>query len=762
MPLFMKKLLSIVAFLLTASLFSQNFESQWSGYFSFTNIVDISEGDDRLIAASENAVFTYDFITNGIETITTIQGLSGEKISKIHYSKDYDLIIIGYENGLIEIVNENKEVLKVVDILNKPTIPPNQKRINHFNEFNGFIYISSQFGVSVYDLLRLEFGDTYIIGDFGEQVNIIQTAVFEDYIYASLDNQVKRALVNDTNLIDFNQWSTIFNEGNRGVQTFANNLYLINNSNILSVFNGTNFQQIATLPQTNRKIAATDEFLTVTSDIHTTVFDVDLNVAASISSLPDYVYSLSSSLAINNNVYLGTREHGVLEVPFGSSQATQILPEGPILNSPFSIDATPNQLWVVFGEVNLFFNPFPLNQRGISQLEDDIWTNIPFDDVLGARSISHVKINPNNPEEVYASSMHDGLLKINQKVPSILYDETNSSLESANLDPGDISLRVFGSDFDRQGNLWFVQSGPDDAIKRLNPSGQIQGFDITEIIPNPKTELGLNKVKVSREGNIFIASSENGLIGFNPTTNSIRKIGVDLGDGNLPSPNVRSLAFDNRNQLWIGTLSGLRVLFNTGGFFDPEANVDTQPIIILEDGVPQELLFQQSITDIEVDGSNNKWVATSSSGVFYFSPNGQETLLRFTKDNSPLPSNNVLDIAIDPQSGVVYFATTNGLVSYNGSATAPSENLQSIRAYPNPVRPGFNGNVTIDGLMARTNVKITDLNGNLVFEQVSEGGSILWDTTAFGRYRVASGVYFIMATSSDAFETKIAKVMIIR
>src|SRR5690606_28983015 len=113
----------------------------------------------------------------------------------------------------------------------------------------------------------------------------------------------------------------------------------------------------------------------------------------------------------------------------------------------------------------------------------------------------------------------------------------------------------------------------------------------------------------------------------------------------------------------------------------------------------------------------NKWIATTSSGVFCVSPNGQETLHRFTKDNSPLPSNNVLDIAIDPDSGVVYFATGNGLVAYKGTNTAPRENLESLRAFPNPVRPNFAGNVTIDGLTSRANVKITDVNGNLVFER---------------------------------------------
>jgi hypothetical protein len=50
------------------------------------------------------------------------------------------------------------------------------------------------------------------------------------------------------------------------------------------------------------------------------------------------------------------------------------------------------------------------------------------------------------------------------------------------------------------------------------------------------------------------------------------------------------------------------------------------------DGAPvaQELLLLQTINDIEVDGANNKWVATADSGVFMFSPDGQRTFYHFT------------------------------------------------------------------------------------------------------------------------------------
>ncbi|MBL4887362.1 MAG: T9SS type A sorting domain-containing protein, partial [Flavobacteriaceae bacterium] len=307
------------------------------------------------------------------------------------------------------------------------------------------------------------------------------------------------------------------------------------------------------------------------------------------------------------------------------------------------------------------------------------------------------------------------------------------------------------------------QSRVKDGLKKLNSSGSIQGIDLSEIITNPKLELALTDLTISREGFIFFGTNRNGLIGYNPGNSVFNKIVAGSNEGELPDfSSVRALAFDKNNLLWVGTSKGLRVLFGIGPFFETASNPKAQPIIILEEGIPQELLFQQALTDIKVDGANKKWVATATSGVFYLSPDGQETIHHFTKKNSPLPSNNVQDIAIDPDSGLVYFATLNGLVAFKGSATAPRDNLSAVRAFPNPVRPGFLGNVTIDGLTRNANIKITDIEGNLVYETTSLGGSVLWDTTAFGKYRVASGVYFVLITGEDAEETKVAKIMIIR
>ncbi|MEP2914096.1 MAG: T9SS type A sorting domain-containing protein, partial [Nonlabens ulvanivorans] len=174
-------------------------------------------------------------------------------------------------------------------------------------------------------------------------------------------------------------------------------------------------------------------------------------------------------------------------------------------------------------------------------------------------------------------------------------------------------------------------------------------------------------------------------------------------------------------------------------------------------------LRDEAVLDIEVDGNNNKWVATGSSGVFLFNPSGSETIFQFTKNNSPLPDNEVRDIAIDETTGLIYFATKNGLVAFKGDrASKPQEDLENVYAFPNPVRPGFDGNVTIDGLTNRARVKITDIEGNLVFEKVSQGGSIQWDTRSFSGNKVASGVYMLFISTDDNIETTVSKLMIVR
>jgi ligand-binding sensor domain-containing protein len=297
-------------------------------------------------------------------------------------------------------------------------------------------------------------------------------------------------------------------------------------------------------------------------------------------------------------------------------------------------------------------------------------------------------------------------------------------------------------------------------MKVLRTNGQWQSYSI-EIVADNALVLSYGRMVIDRNNTKWFVSNREGAFGFNENSNPQFKKVKTQDDEGYPFTDTRAIAIDNRNQLWIGSVGGLRVLSNVNQFNSPDDLV-SRPIIFVEDDLPQELLANQFITDIAVDGANNKWIGTADAGVFLLSPNGQETLQRFTVNNSPLPSNFINDIAINGKTGEVFFATDKGMVSFKGTSTKGNDNLNNVIVYPNPVRPGFTGTVKITGLLDKANVKITDISGNLVFEQISAGGTIEWDTTAFGKYKVASGVYMIFITSEDATETKVSKVMIIR
>ena len=781
-----KRLVVLIICLFPLLHFSQDFSALWEGHFSFYDIIDVSQGNNKIYAAAENAIFSYDIQTNEVTELTTIHGLSGELISTIKYSEAYELLIIGYESGLIEIAFDNEDnVLTIVDIIDKPTIPPDDKTINHFNEQNEFVYISTNYGISVYNLERLEFGDTYFIGDLGTQIPVKQTTIFQDYIYAACFsvNGIRKALSTNNNLIDYQEWTQI-NSGNwYATQVVNDNLYAVRGNRDLYNINNDVFSLLfnyADVPVDTREV---NNQLIITTKNNVFVYDSNFNLLSQVSVSSEFDTEFTSATLDSEFIYIGTTDFGILKTQIANPIVfEEIHPSGPLLNNPFSINAKANNLWVTFGEYDLFYNPYPLNRRGFSHLINDEWINIPFEDVLGSISLNAISVNPLDENQVFISSFFSGLLEVNEDIPTFLFNQLNSGLESLNLpsNPNYIDIRVGPSSFDRNGILWTITSRIDKPLKSFNPSSNLwKSFSFTDLIPDGFTDnLGFGEIVIGNDETKWIGSFNFGLIGFNENNgNPLIKNISEEDQGNLSDEYVRALALDNRNQLWIGTIQGLRVLYNTSNFFNDD-NVNAEAIIILEDGIPKELLEGQFISDIKVDGSNNKWIATIGSGLFYFSSNGQETIYHFTKDNSPLPSNNINEVSIDNQNGVVYIATARGLLSFKSGSSSTQENLSNVYVYPNPVRPNFNtveDKIKIKDISENVNIKITDIEGNLVAEAESrrnlrhrgynleiDGGTAYWNGKNLGNKSVASGVYLVMLSDLDTFETKILKLMIVR
>ena len=784
----------ILFFSLSLNLSAQDFSTLWQAHFSYNDIVDVVGGNNKVYAAAQNAVFAYDTLTDEISTITTVEGLSGEQITTILYSEEFQYLVIGYETGLIEVYSEtDNSVLTVVDILEKENITPDNKSINHFYEYGGFVYISTDYGISVYDLTRLEFGDTYFLGNGGAQIIVNQVTVLNNEIFAacSSGNGLKKADLSNPNLIDFSQWQTFLPGNFTNVNTIGDYAYAIRANRSFFEITNTSFTQLFVLPLTPRDTEVSTNKLIISNVNNIQVYDESAQLIASYTDNEDFDTRFTSAVQINDEVYIGTEDFGVLKTNASDGlMYAEVKPNGPLMNEIFKINADSEVVWASFGDYTTAFDPAPLRTRGLSYLKDDVWESIPFDSVFGARNLSEISVNPFNPNQAFISSFQNGILEINDYEPTILYNQDNSGLESLVIPgaPQVISIRVSASIFDNNGVLWTMTARAPNPLKSYDPnSGSWQGYDFSSIIEDALAdEFGFYDIAIDNNGTKWIGGYSNGLYAYNEgLANPLKNITSE--EQNLPFPRVTALEIDNRNQLWVGTFSGLRVLFNTAGFFE-DPNPTLSSIIILEDGIAQELLESQTITDIEADGSNNKWVGTVDSGVFYFSPDGQNTIYHFTKDNSPLPSNSITDISLDPNNGIVYIATVKGMLSFRAGGSKPEETLEDAFVYPNPVRPeynilGFNDlndinkGIKISGLTENVNIKITDIEGNLVAEAQSninlrsssanynfaiDGGTAVWNGKNLGNSIVRTGVYLVMISDLDSFETKVLKVLIVR
>lgn len=776
-----KKLIVFIIFIVPFFHNAQDYSALWQGHFSYNNVKEVVRGNNKIYAASENAVFIYNTQTNEIKELSTINGLSGGTISTIYYSETYQLLVIGYETGLIEVAfDDDDEILTVVDIVDKITIPANNKKINHFNAYGNLVYISTNYGISVFNLARLEFGDTYFIGNGGSQIQVNQTTISGNYIYAACygGNGIRKGLVTSPNLIDYQNWQTIINGDFVAIEAVENNIYTINtNRQIFRITNDALVElfQFDALPL---KVKSADNQLVVTTPNNVFVYSSSLSLIAQIETSLDFPTQYTSATVLLNDVFIGTTDFGVLKTAVIAPNTFQeIHPEGPLLNTPFSLNAQSNGVWVTFGEYNSFFNPYPLNDRGISHLKNKKWINTPYNEVLDAKCLNTISVNPLNNKQVFISSFFNGLLELNDEIPTKLYNEKNSGLESLILpsDPNYIDIRLGATAFDNNGLLWNITSLINKPLKSFNPANNTwKSYSFTDIIQS--RNLGYGDLIIAPDGTKWIASYEHGIIGFKENGNGFLLKNIKSEENNMPSDYVKTIALDKRNQLWIGTFRGLRVLYNTSNFF--EDNVEIDDIVILEDGIAKELLFQQFITKIKVDGSNNKWVGTADSGLFYFSSDGQKTIYHFTTNNSPLPSNTITDVSIDDVNGTVYIATTKGLVSFRSGSSSPFETLQNAYAYPNPVRPNFNivdQKVKIKDISENVNIKITDVEGNLVAEAQSrtnqrysgynleiDGGTAYWNGKNLANNIVASGVYLVMLSDLDTYETKVLKIMVVR
>jgi hypothetical protein len=306
-------------------------------------------------------------------------------------------------------------------------------------------------------------------------------------------------------------------------------------------------------------------------------------------------------------------------------------------------------------------------------------------------------------------------------------------------------------------------TAPEPLSVRKASDGTWQSFNFSSLVINPVVgdiivDQSNRKWMVLPRGVGILVFDDNGT--WAPGDDKMKKLSATVGNGNLPSNEVECIAEDHDGEIWVGTDKGVAVFFCADQIFS-SSGCEAQQIYIEQDGHTQLLLATEVVTAIAVDGANRKWIGTQNSGVYLMSADGTTQIQHFTLENSPLLSNEIRTLAINPKTGEVFFGTSDGIISYRNDATEGLEDYTNVYVFPNPVKPGYEGPIAITGLVENANVKITDISGTLVYQTKALGGQAIWYGKNFKGERSKSGVYMVFCSNEDGSKTYITKILLV-
>jgi len=707
----------------------------WKDYQSYTSASYIAEADNKIYCVTNGGLFYINKEDNTINRMSKVTGLSDVGIKHVAYSKELEITVITYENCNIDLI-QNNQIINISDIKRKEII--GNKLINNIIIKEKIAYLSCTFGLVLIDLENEEIKDTYKIGVGGDFEGINSCAFSNTNIFVATTGGVYVANINSTNLFDFNSWilDTNRTENYWNIFTIEDSIWVgdtnsfFNNSLLFLSYNDT------LLIYTN--LLATPDKL-----INNQLEDVN------------FIYTDSEG-----GLWVADSKNGLLKFVDNNFQES-FIPDGPVRNDIYSLEYQENTLYMCHGGHNNFSSSGRIYDGVSIKNADNKWINYNSSTLGGAIDVLEVVVR--NGTEYYAS-WRDGLSEMNngELVVKYNYENTNGVLETT----GNSNNRIKISDlkFDNDRNLWGLSSEVNHPLFVKTRNDEWFSFSMNQNI----SALFFDDLLIDQYNQKWgVLGREQGLIVYNDN-NTISDASDDqyttlkniVGQGNLPSMGVYSIAEDLDGEIWVGTDKGIGIFYNPSSIFSG-SNFDAQQVLIQEGDYGQYLLSEETIKCITIDGANRKWIGTKKSGVFLISADGMEEVQHFTTNNSPLFSDNIYDITINPSSGEVFIGTEKGLISYRSDATNGVTTQSTTRVFPNPVRATYNGVIAISGLVAGANMKIADIDGNLVFEDFAKGGQASWNGKNKNGDRVSTGVYVVFSTDINGIEKIVSKILFI-
>lgn len=761
----MKKLLisfGILAALQTVN--AQNISSKkWADLFSYNNVLALKEDNGKIIAATENGIFYYTISSGEISKLSKANGLHEVKISAFDYNPQTKIGLVGYENGSLDVITP-QGITYVVDIP-IATGYNASKKINHISITGDRAVVSVGYGVSIFNLQNKEFGDSafFVTGGVYQASN--EATIKDNKVYSVTNTGLKTHELNTTFPV-FSTWATEL-AGNftdidsDGVVVFssATASYLYNN--------GVSTPLSQTFGSVSDVVVNADNFvITDASRIYS------YNINGTFSGSVTVGEVCNTATKVGSKIFCGTVLSGLK-----SEDNIIYKPDGPYFNYSYKIRLfNENQLLVSTGGREARFNtvlPNPKNP-GFYYFDGAQWVySTYFSGNTTTFNVLDVISDPVNQSEFYFSNYNNapghGIYKMKYNAGSKDFE----FVKRYPLDAIDPSLplnnflnRPVGFALDDQNNLFASMgftgdTGADIGVAYYDRAADnflLKNLNITNTngMQQPLYHENLFYIPTPRTNNFLVYDTKKTQSLADDTT-------IFLTESNgfpANSEGSISVAVDKSGDAWIGTSAGLRILPNVSS--EIRNNPTVEPIVIEQNGLAEELFRDSQVLQIEVDGGNQKWVSIDGGGVYYLSASGERIIKRFTKENSPLPTNSVTDIKVDKKTGKVYFVTYQGIVAYQGDVADVNSGFGNVVVYPNPVvYAQYKGSVTIKGLAETTNIRITDAAGNIVHSAIARSGYHEWDLNNQKGKRVASGIYFVLMTNVDGSDKATAKIAVV-
>ncbi|MEQ8240664.1 MAG: T9SS type A sorting domain-containing protein [Cyclobacteriaceae bacterium] len=711
-----KSTVSLLFLVFSLQIHSQNIPiGTWRSHFSYHNINKLAKTNWGIFGASDHGIVQL-LTDNSMSSLSIVNGLSAAQITCLGGDGEY--LFVGHENGEIDIVSENR-IINILDLSNSNLV--GSKKVNDVARSRDLAYFATDFGIIVIDLLAGSIKENYrSIGKNGSDVSTKELKLLNDDLYVITDEGIQKGSLN-RNLLDFTQWEFYQSETEDKFSELTSDgtrLWAIASDTALINIQNNSFDVVHQSENILLQLASDNESLFVQQSSE--LFLLKNDQLTFFQSVEEYTIN---DLFVEEGLWIADASLGMI-TPDGES----IILNGPRSDDFKRIRTLKNELFAFYNSTNS--PPTAFNGFDVFNGANWVYNTIPqFQSVTDASFLDN---------KLFLASAQSGVYRVSDSTN--LADEEAQFLPSNRNNTFEISSMV-----SHRNKLWV--SSYDNDLPLLAFNGESwSSYSNSEIGTAFPEEL-----KISARELIWIqGSSQNGLLVFNPEDKL--NTNINTGDG-LPSNSIISFDINNQDEVWIATTSGI------GNY--PEASLAFDPFQVIVPVFGGQLLFDNTqVTAVASDGGDRLWVATPL-GLWLFDSNISTLIHQFNTANSPLPSNNIDQLSYNAANGELFILTDQGLVSFRSSSSAARALYSAVEIFPNPVPPDYSGRVGFKNLLQNSSVKICDINGKLITEITSDGGTASWNLRDLSGARIKTGVYLVFIANFDGSESFVGKVAVV-